>query len=152
MLLLSSLQFLTCWVVLMVVFHQYTFENIDLLYLTFLAFIVGSYISFVNPKFYILKNKKDDIVLFEGWNRFIVVDLTIHALLFVFICYKYYWYYKPRSNSMFFHFPRHVSTFIAALSVVILYMASIDIVSVYNVSFHELFIASFLATFLYFLL
>lgn len=144
-LLFASFQFLTCWIVLAVVFHNYTHEYVDLLYLTFLAFIVGSYISFFNPGYYSIEDKDEkNSIIFAGMHRIIVVDLAIHAFLFGFVLIKYYDYYKVNSNS--------IVPLTTAFGVVCAYVMCIDIEKVYHAPYSELLLLSIFATILYFFL
>ena len=75
--LLYAIVFLTFWMIILVVFHQYTYKYIDLLYLTFICLILGSYISFINPGKYIYKSgEKEEIIEFNGFHRIIIIDIS----------------------------------------------------------------------------
>ena len=139
---ISSLQFLTTWITLLVVLHHYTYEYIDLLYLTFLALLVGSYVSFIHPKLYTLESESGPII-FSGFHRFVIIDIAIHIFLFCFTYYHYSKHYKKKITSI---------PLITSILLVFIYMVCIDTEKVYRASFFELFWASVIATCLYFLL
>jgi hypothetical protein len=92
--LLNTTLFLTFWVVILVVFHKYTHKYIDLLYLTFLCFVMGSYISFVKPGYFVLHGGSNDIV-FSGFHKFVIVDVAVHFFFLLFVYQLYYSFYKP---------------------------------------------------------
>ena len=95
--LLYAIVFLTFWMIILVVFHQYTYKYIDLLYLTFICLILGSYISFINPGKYIYKSgEKEEIIEFNGYHRIIIIDISMHFIFFFFVYFLYYNYYKRK--------------------------------------------------------
>ena len=142
MLLFGSLQFLTLWILILVIFHKYTYQYLDLMYLTFISLIVGSYISFINPKMYVVNNKPDEEIVLKNFHRFVIVDLSVHLFCFVFIWYYYYDYYK-HLNSMI--------PLVTSILVLIVYTLNIDVAKVYRLQFKELLYTTLLSTMLYFL-
>ena len=119
---LYALYFLTFWVFILVIFHQYTFKYIDLLYLTFIVLLGGSYISFINPGKYIFKLSDDTNIEFSGFNRFIIIDVAIHLFMFLFIYYWYYDYYKNNND---------ITRYINTALIIILYMIVVTICFIY---------------------
>lgn len=129
-------RFLTFWMVLLVIFHKWTHKYIDLLYLSFVCFSVGSYISFVGPGVY-----KYGDVEFKGLERLIVVDMAIHIFFFLFVYWNYYSYYKGDGNRTFF---------ITLLIVLSFSSFVINPETIYFTSQVKLFAILILATVLYF--
>ena len=81
--------FLTFWVFLIVVYSAFVdiSQYIDVFYLGLIVFIMGSYVSFVNPGYYIFTLDDEEYKL-TGLRRFCIVDL-IHILLFM-MCIHFY--------------------------------------------------------------
>lgn len=136
------LLFFTTWTCLLAVLHQYTHGCINLLYLTFVTLVIGSYISFCNPgKFTVLVKKKE--VDYTGIRKLLIVDLLAHALVFLFIYWRYRDYYFSGTG--------HVDcTLAVAVLFTVLYILLINAENVYRTSFTELFLCFVVATCLYF--
>ena len=81
--------FLTFWVFLIVIVHAFVdiSQYIDVFYLGLIVFIIGSYVSFVDPGYYIFTLGDDEYKL-TGLRRFCIVDL-IHILVFM-MCIHFY--------------------------------------------------------------
>jgi hypothetical protein len=145
-----SLIFLTTWIVILVLFHKYTHKYINLLYLTFLAFAVGSYLSFINPGFYTLPLSRKENIIFHGWHRFIIIDVAIHFLFFCFVYYFYYDFYKTGKTVS----GRRISNnTICAICIVILYLSILSyncVTKIYKIGLVELVIVSIISSILYF--
>jgi hypothetical protein len=152
---LYALYFLTSWIFILVVFHQYTFKYFDLLYLTFIALICGSYISFINPGKYILKLPDDKNIEFSGFHRFIIIDLAIHLFMFLFICYWYYNYYKSHINiNRYIHTALLIIIYMIIVTVCFLYTkvsakSVMPVCDVYGIKFIEFLIIFIIGTILY---
>jgi hypothetical protein len=86
----------TFWTIVLCIFHEYTYKYFNLLYLTFIVFIAGLYISYVNPKYYIYEVNNETIV-FDGFSKFYVIDIFCHTLPFLYIYYVYGTYYTSKS-------------------------------------------------------
>lgn len=74
-------QFFTLWVFVLVCLAPLTCKYINVLFLSSIVLLVGSYFSFIEPGFYTLDNGK----IIQGRKRFIYVDLIMHFLPWVFI-------------------------------------------------------------------
>ena len=143
-----SLIFFTTWVVILVVFHQYTHKYVDLLYLSFLAFFVGSYLSFVKPGFYTLPLTKKENIIFYGWHRFIIIDISIHLFFLCFVYYFYFSFYQKKYQKN-----TNINPLVASICLLILYMNTLSfsgIKQVYKIDLIELFFISLIATLVYF--
>lgn len=119
---LYALYFFTLWIFILVIFHQYTFKYVDLLYLTFIVLIGGSYISFINPGKYIYKFPDNKYIEFSGYHRFIIIDIAMHIFMFIFIYYWYYNYYKHILTVK-----RHIPIILNTILLIIIYMIIITV-------------------------
>lgn len=156
---LYALYFFTFWVFILVVFHQYTFKYFDLLYLTFIVLLGGSYISFINPGKYILKLPDDTDIEFSGIHRFIIVDLAIHLFMFLFIYYWYYNYYKSHIDmNRYIHTALLIMVYMIIITVCFMYTkvisdksvkSAMPVCDVYGIKFIEFLIVLIIGTILY---
>lgn len=128
--------FFTFWVAILCIFHNYTHEYLDLVFLSFIVLIIGSYISFVHPKKYtfIIQDKE---YIFYGLHRLLTIDL-LHIMMFVLIMCKY-----QRPTKM---------TFINSLILIFIYYILFDVENVYKISRNTMMMIFILATFLYIIL
>lgn len=137
--------FMTFWILLFVIFHEITHKYIDLLFLTLLAFFVGLYLSFINPRYYQFQfalEKKTVKVTIKGWTRFILVDVIIHTSMLVFIAINYRRFYMDMLN-------KDPKPFINAILILMLYLTIVDIDKIYLTSYMDLFILTVLISILY---
>lgn len=88
--------FFTCIMVILTFFHNYVYEYIHLLYLSFITLFIGLYLSFINPHKFIYKFG-DKTYEFNGYNK-LFIDI-IHIAIFVFIYKKYNLYYSSHDNN-----------------------------------------------------
>jgi hypothetical protein len=81
--------FLTFWVFLIVIVHAFVdiSQYIDVFYLGLIVFIMGLYVSFVDPGYYTFTLGEEKYKL-TGLRRFCIVDL-IHILIFM-MCIHFY--------------------------------------------------------------
>jgi hypothetical protein len=129
-------RFLTFWMVVLVILHKWTHKHIDLLYMSWVCLIVGSYVSFIGPGVYVYND-----VVFKGLERFIVVDVAIHIFFFMFVSFLYYDYYKVFNPSRFF---------ITLLIILSFSTLIINPQKVYKESAIKLYVVLVIATVLYF--
>jgi hypothetical protein len=134
--------FFTTWNVLLVLFHRYTYKFIDLLYLSYLTLMIGLYLSFVNPKRFIFRFG-DKRYNFNGINKFLVVDLFFHILVFLFVYLTYFSYYHQQSCD---------SSLLNTFAIIIMYVCVVDIKKVYGITFLEFLIVFAITNLLYFIL
>ena len=87
------LYFFTTWSFFLCLFHSYFHKCIDLLYLSFVVLIVGTYLSFVYPKRYVVEKDKTCYV-FDSVTRILCVDVILHFFMFVLIYNRYHKYYR----------------------------------------------------------
>lgn len=74
-------QFFTLWVFVLVCLAPITCKYINVLFLSTIVLLVGSYFSFIEPGFYVLDNGK----VVKGQNRLIYVDLILHFIPWLFM-------------------------------------------------------------------
>lgn len=152
---LYALYFFTLWIFILVIFHQYTFKYFDLLYLTFIVLICGSYISFINPGKYILKLSDNTDIKFSGFHRFIITDLAIHLFMFLFIYYWYYNYYKSHIDvNRYIHTALLIIVYMIIITVCFMYTkvsatSIMPVCDVYGIKFIEFLIVLIIGTILY---
>jgi hypothetical protein len=71
------------------------YKYINLMYLTFVVLVMGSFISFVYPQKYVFE-MFDRRWVIDGWVRFWFVDVFMHLGMFLFILVKYGAFYKSK--------------------------------------------------------
>lgn len=76
--------FLTNWFICMLLLYKYLHNYIDYLYLSIIIFVIGLYISYCDPKYFVLQigNKK---YIFDGIMK-LPLDITHLLLLCIVIC------------------------------------------------------------------
>lgn len=92
---LSSIQYLTIWTIVLVVFHKWTHKYINLLFLTSTVFIFAAYISYVRPGYFKYNPIGDDdatVYRITGTAK-IVLDIVAHVLPLLFVMWRYLPYY-----------------------------------------------------------
>lgn len=104
------LYFFTTWNIILVIFHKYIYNKINLLFTSFVILITSLYISYINPKYYLFEFNNKDYVFKEN-NKLFLIDLPMHIGIFIFIYLTYYKYYKKNNSTllltfcfMFFYF------------------------------------------------
>jgi hypothetical protein len=135
----SLLVFFTTWNALIIIFHKYLYQSIHLKYLNFITCIVGTYLSYFNPKhFDIVWQGKQYRV--EGWMKVLIADTT-HFIPFLFVYCLYSQYYVKNFDSM---------QLLNAIILLMIYVVLLNIKRVYGVSFKELFVVFIIASCLFF--
>ncbi len=131
--------FFTTWNVIFVIFHKYTFNKINLLYLSFITLMGGLYISFINPRRFkfTFGNLK---LTFDGLSKFIYVDIPYHIAIFLWVYCMYNMYYKSNKD---------VNLLISFL-IFVLYASIINIRRVYGISFLEFLLVFAVSNLVYF--
>jgi hypothetical protein len=134
--------------VILAVFHKFTYKYVDLLYLSFITLIVGSYVSFIDPGYIIFKVSNNEIIKFEGFHKLIIIDLASHLFIFLFVYYLYYNYYKTTKN-------KNILILNALLLIIIynilttIYLKKLPAESIYNIKFSTTFVVFIVATLFY---
>lgn len=131
----------TFWVIILCIFDEYTHKYVNLLYLTFVTLVIGMYISYVHPRYfhYPIDN---DVIKFEGFTKFYIIDLFSHIIPFIYIVYKYKSYYSSISLAdMPFTF-----------LILIMYYILLNTETIYGINKQELVLLFVGSTMLYFLL
>lgn len=120
--------FFTTWSLIMVFFHKYLYKYVNLMFITFITLIIGLYLSFVNPRRFVWYFDK---VRYEytGLQKFIIVDMIFHLLVFYYIYSHYANYYI---NISIFDFKT-----IIALCILILYIFTHDTKKLYGIDKYE---------------
>jgi hypothetical protein len=105
--------------------------------------IIGLYLSFINPRKFVfyLDNTRYQ---YTGAEKFIIVDIFFHILVFVFICNRYAGYYTDMNITDMKN--------IYAVLLIIGYVSITNIKKVYGVAFIELLYVFIAANILYILL
>jgi hypothetical protein len=144
---LYAFLFFTLWVIILVVLHKYTFRYIDLLYLTFITLVVGSYISFINPGYILFKVNDKETIKFEGFNKIIITDLASHLFIFLFIYFWYYDYYKVKDKNLILN---SVLLLFIYFIITTIHLQRLSVETVYNVKIINLLIVFVIASCLYY--
>lgn len=133
--------FFTTWMIIFVIFHKYVYRHINLLYLSFITLVCGLYFSFINPRRFVLYI---DNVRYEynGIQKFIIVDLFFHILVFTYIYCMYSTYYRCVWDRKMF----------LSLIILMLYLSLVNIKRTYGVNLGEILIVVFVANLMYFML
>lgn len=92
------LRFLTTWCLLLIISHRYLYKYIDILLVSTVVFVAGSYVSYVNPKKFTLKYEKDTVIV-EGLFKNLTVDM-IHIFVFSWSLIWYGKYYLQNPNKL----------------------------------------------------
>lgn len=132
--------FFTIWNIILVLFHKYTHKYFELLYLSYVTFMVGLYFSTVNPRkitFYF----GDKTIIINKWYTLILIDILFHFGVFLFVYFKYYKYYKNvDTNMLLFN----------SVILITIYICMICPSKVYGVKFIEILTVVTIVTLLYF--
>ena len=89
MILIYIFKFLTIWSFFLSLFHNYVNSYISLPFLSFICMIMGLYISYINPKKYVIYNYNKPIEIKNNLIKLLFIDIPFHILVFIFIIYKY---------------------------------------------------------------
>jgi hypothetical protein len=117
---------------------------------------MGSYMSFIRPGYYIVKNDfKDDSIIFKGFHKFIVIDLAMHFFMLIFVFSIYYNFYRPGKIILILNSLLFISIYLIYSQIILNiinknYNYTIFPVSVYGISIYEFIITFAVATALYF--
>lgn len=131
-----ALCFFTTWVLILVLTHGYSHQYFDLPYLTFTTMFVGLYLSFVNPRKFVFYFE-DQKYTYTGLEKFIIVDMFFHILVFFYICSKY------RSHSML------SSQMLNSMLLLLIYTVIMNLEKIYGISFYELLLVAGLGNIVY---
>lgn len=139
---LYLLMFFTTWNIILTLFHRRLYKIINLEYISFITLWCGLYMSFVNPRryYYYLEDKE---YVFEGLERFVVIDVCMHILVFAFIFHMYHEFYCEAG------WEGGMSILIIAIAIIGVYILLVNIEKVYRLPFKELFLVWLLGTLLY---
>jgi hypothetical protein len=78
------LKFLSIWVWILVILHQYTSNVFNLIFLTLFVCVGGSFISFVYPKYYSFSFGSINTKIKSLWKR-LVIEIIFHLLLLIYV-------------------------------------------------------------------
>ena len=131
--------FFTTWNLLIVMFHKYTHDKLNLLSLSFITLLGGLYLSLVNPRRFVYRLGKDKYV-FTGAKKLLYVDVPFHFVIFAFVYYLYNDYYRESDHN----------TLLISCILLLSYACIIDIKRVYGISFMEFLIMFAICNLLYF--
>lgn len=128
--------FFTTWNILLVVFHKYTSEYIDLLYLSFITMFIGLYLSLVNPRKFVFRYD-DKKYVFMGFQKFLMIDIVFHIFIFLYV-----FFYIHESFSE--------KKLLGSILILAVYIICINIKKVYGISIIEFIILFSIINILYF--
>lgn len=138
---LYAFKFFTTWVFILAICHRYLHQYVNLLYLSFITMIVGFYLSFINPRRFVFyfENERYE---YTGIQKFIIVDMIFHILVFTLLAEKYGSFYNGGGID---------SRLCVALLVICIYIYMYDPQRVYGITMIEIYTIFFVANILYFL-
>ena len=126
---LLDLIYLTNWIILIVLFHTFTHRIMDLHLLTLFAFVGGSYVFYVKPK-YLPIYRKDEMTKWRGWKMH-MTHFFKHLIPLVFIIWAY-GFQKPSLT-------KEIFKIIPSIGILIIYATLIDVQKVYHIHFLDVF-------------
>lgn len=89
-------QYFTFWLMILLVIHKHVYKHIDILFLSVVVFVIGIYISHVNPKRYTLRLGNGDVIV-DGWFKLATADVS-HSLLLLYAIVMYGRYYIKQQS------------------------------------------------------
>ena len=119
--------FFTTWNTIIILFHRYLYKSVNLIYLTYITCLIGTYLSLYNPGYFKVNISGETIVI-DGWKKFIMADM-VHLLPFLFVYCMYYTHYKNE--------PGYVPM-VNAMLLLLIYVILANIKKIYLVPFKEL--------------
>jgi hypothetical protein len=75
--------FFTIWIFILTIFNKYTSKYFNLPYLSLIVLVLGSYLSFIHPKYYKIVIFHKTIKI-KGIARFILADIIFHMGVFLY--------------------------------------------------------------------
>lgn len=111
-------KFFTLYVIILLVFHKHTSKYVDLLLLSVIVFIIGCYLSFIEPKKYVFYVFNNEYEISNGL-RLALVDTT-HLVMLIF--------------ALVITQRLEVHQVLASLLILIVYTSLVDIRRVYLIS------------------
>lgn len=138
-----AFKFFTAWMLVMALLHNYLFDKVNLLLLSWITCIVGLYLSFINPRRFVFYFEG---VRYEytGLQKFIIVDTVAHIMVLYAMYACYGDYYKSIGIV-------NLPTFVAIV-IMMIYLAITNIRKVYGISHYEIISMSVVAGILYVLI
>lgn len=135
-----GLKFFTTWTLILAVLHRYTMDYVDLIFLTFVTAIIGMYFSFIKPRKFVFYF---DGIRYEytGVQKFIIVDMIFHLLIF-FLIYNAYKNYYHKMDFRTFN----------AILLMIIYATFTNFKKLYGVELNEIIFVFIIAVLLYYLI
>lgn len=132
-------KFFTYWVIVLIVLHKLVYKYIDIVFLATIVFVMGVYISHVNPKRYTLHLSNKNIEV-DGWFKFLTADVS-HSLIFLLALLMYGKYYTDNQNDLL--------PLIGSICLIVFYTVMFQPDKVYDVSRRELLIILIVTTIAY---
>lgn len=92
----ASFQYLTIWTIVLVVFHRWTHNCINLLFLTSVVFVFAMYISYIQPGYFKYNPIGDgETYKITGMAK-LALDMLGHVVPLLFVVWRYWHYYNQR--------------------------------------------------------
>jgi len=117
----SLFLYFTNWILVLTIFHKITVKYLNLLFLSTVVLIGGTYIFYVNPSSLPII-RDNEVVVFQGIQKHII-HFIFHVIPFVFILYKYGKYFS-------LDYPSD-SRFIASFLLIAIYMFLVNFINLY---------------------
>lgn len=137
---LYMFKFFTIWNIVLIVFHRRLYKYVNLLYVSFITFCVGCYLSYVYPKYYLIKLNNQDYII-KGLQKLLTADV-IHIGLIIFAWTHYGAYYNKRVDM----------SLLMSILLITLYTQAFNVDKMYNISYDHLFMVFCIANIIYFML
>lgn len=136
--------FFTTWSVILALLHSYTHKYINLLFVSFVTFIAGLYLSFINPRRFVFYFDKERYE-YTGVQKFIIVDMLFHLLVFYLIWEKYGNFYSQTD-------PLVCTKTWTAMVIMGAYAMLYPLKKIYGIPVQELLLVCTIAILLYFII
>ena len=138
---LYALKFFTTWCLILALLHIYTRKYINLLFITFITAMTGLYLSFINPRKFVFyfENKR---YVYTGAQKFIIVDMLFHILVFYLIYTRYKDFFKDMTDTRTLN----------AVLLLFLYASVTNFKKLYGVNLIELLCVFIISSIFYYLL
>lgn len=120
------LAFFTTWSCVLTVLHKYTHSIIELRFMTFMVMLMGLYLSFINPRRFVVHFHDGSVVTFTGAEKFVAVDMFLHIGVFVYI------------SSLYSSKPFVLAKVVNTCILFIIYLSVTDVKRVYGVTLFEM--------------
>ena len=92
-------KFFTIWTLLLTIFHKYTSKYFNLVFLSTIVLIIGSFVSLIHPRIFVIYFLNNKYIISNTLIKFLTADV-MHICLFMFNYHKYKYNTKNILNSL----------------------------------------------------